>query len=192
MPNFPTGVTPLERQNIDIAFVDVSGQIGHSTFNDVEPGATAVEIAALRDALGNLSTAGVIADSTTLKRYINVTDADTHDEAFASVSQRLVFVLQNDAGHTRSVSIPAPDLGMFHDNRVSVNMSHPSVITAVGEIENVLNGGALNGTGTYSVVRAYRSETTRKLPKDVAIPNLLEPGAGDFPSGEPALPPGGE
>jgi hypothetical protein len=191
MPDFPGAVTPLVTEIISIGYVDVSGQKSNTTISDVPPTVTAQEVTDLRIALGNISNAGVISASATAREYINTVDAVTHDEAFASVSQRLVFVFQNAAGNVRSVSTPAPDLSLFQANRTTVNRENALIINAGDEIANVLNGGTA-GSGTYELVRVYRSEVSRRLPREHDVPEVIEPDAEALPPGGPALPPPSE
>jgi hypothetical protein len=188
MPDFPDAVTPHVRETVSIGFVDVSGQRSNTIIADVPPTVTAGEVEDLREAFGNISNAGVVNAKATAEEWINVTDAVTHDEAFASVSQRLVFVAQNADGAVRSVSVPAPDLSLFHANRTTVNRENALIIAAIAEVENVINGGDA-GSGTYEVVRVYRSEVTRRLPREHDVPELIEPDAESLPPGNPALPP---
>lgn len=181
MPTFTGGVA---RGNISWQFLTGGGDKASTSF-PVNPAATPAQRTALRDAIGNASNAGMIAEVVSAAQRIAETAVETFDEAYAEASTKALFLFEDPATlETVRLSIPAPDAAMFGPDGVTVD---PANVRAQAIVTAAI---AYSGNPNLAIKRAYRVIESRSLPRPRTVPGFEEPGAGELPGPEPALPPG--
>lgn len=194
MPTFPdVGTAPRKTaRSFTVSLLAAGGDDTSVQIADIPTTVTGLELAAARDAVGNLSNAAVIKTTNSETVEIAVSRANPFDEAYASASTKLIATFQDEDLELRSLAIPAPDESYFGSDGVTMITPNagatvgtaPQVLAAaISDILNVINGGAL-GAGTFVLLNGFRSERTRKLAKPRNVRVSVEPTAGEFPGPE--------
>lgn len=194
MPTFPdVGTAPRRNDRVfTVSLLAAGGDQTSVQIDQIPTTVTGVELAAARDAIGNLSNAAVLKTTNSEVVEIAATRANPFDEAYASASTKLILSFQNDELELRSFAIPAPDESYFGSDGVTmitpnagatVGTAPQTLAAAVAAIREVINGG-LAGSGTFVLLNGYRSERTRKLAKPRTVRVSIEPTAGEFPGPE--------
>lgn len=187
MPTSFDTATVITTRSFDMTWLTVGGDKPHTRLNDVPAAVTDANLNTMRDALAALSNAGVAADNRTTKREIANADIEAYDEAYASARDRLILKFQNAALDIIEVSVPAPDAAYFGPDGVTAiapGAADEALIFAAGvnSVLTVINTGG----GTYSYMAGYRSPLPAGF-RVRALPDIVEPEAGDVPSDAPAV-----
>jgi len=186
MPAFPGSSSPVNVSQASMTFRSAGGDQGSVS---VKTGATAtqVQVAAMWDAIANVSNAGLFKRSFNTADQIPIAEVVAYDEAHSAISTRLVLVYQNGLLDSLHVPIPAPDQAYFNGDGVGFNSvypgdaDHPSSAVLLSAISAVINAGA-TGTEVYTFVRGYRSQYKQRLQKPRVGELAVEPIA-DTPPG---------
>lgn len=187
MPRYPSGVTPVAKVSTFVTLVDYAGR--SSTVGVDGVAITPTEISDLQNAIADLSNAAAVKRSNSVGDEIPVNLGETHDEAYASVTDKLVLVFQDASLSKRTVSIPAPDASLFGaDGQTAIT---PDGGAAAGEPAKLLADAiaaiivALGGT--YAYVGGYLSTRSRGGVGLTARPSIVEPGLTDVPGDAPGV-----
>lgn len=173
----------IETLKFNMNFIDVGGAPGSMGLDGIPVAATNGQIYDLIGAIANMSNAGEWSDNISRHREIPKARATALDEAYASVSDRAVFVFQNAALTEKTIRIPAPDLSIFSDDGVTVDAENSLVIDLLADALVVLNTGG----GTYAFARGYRLVPGQKTPLPRTLPEVAEPAGAVNPPAEPAV-----
>lgn len=184
MPSFPSGVSPVDRGTFTSTYIDYRGEKANVSLT-YPLTVTDVELGAMLTALSGVTNAGLVSFSNTEWTGISPANAETYDEAEASVSVKAELVFQDNGLNTRSVSVPAPDASFVGDDGFTI-VNTGTMATLITEIANVLNGGA-GGTGTFAFMRGYIVNRSRNAKKPNIKPGIVEPGVGDLPGDAPGV-----
>jgi hypothetical protein len=142
---------------------------------------TGAQALAFATAVGQISNARVESlSTTTVNTYSLVLP---FDEAYASVTVKAMLIYQNlSTGQVVRVEIPAPDASIFLADGVTVNAQNTLVLAVSGAIQAIIGSG-------FTLRRAFLSQRSRRIIARPLAPGSAEPGTGQLPPGEPALPP---
>jgi hypothetical protein len=181
MPTFPPLSTPINSSFQSVTLRDRKGDT--STVQVPLSGAGAVTSSALRDAIGNLSNAGVQKNSVNVQEQIPATAVITFDESENSVEAKAVLKFENTVtGETVTVSIPAPDASIFEADMYTVDATNTSVAALI----TLLQGANYLGAD-YAFARGYFQARSRGARRAYVPATLVEPDdlAGELPPGLP-------
>lgn len=176
MPDFSAASKEVF-QSISFQFRDFTGQSVTSSMR-VSETATALQISALRTALGNASNARVMAErATAVNQIVNIADPlnTVFDEAYSTIGDGMVFLFQNAAGTVRRLRLPAPDLSLFLADGETPDPDNTEVQAVVTAALAALPVG-------YIHARTYLEGVGRRQRVPLTV---IEPGETDNP---PALP----
>lgn len=178
------GLNPpiISSKKFTMNFIDVGGAPGSCGVDGIPLAVTDAQLYDLIGAIANMTNAGSWSDNITAHREIPKARATALDEAYASVSDRCVFVFQNDALTEKTIRIPAPDLSLFSADGVTVDPTNTLVIDLIADALVVLNTGG----GTYAFSRGYRIVPGQKTPLPRVLPEVSEPAVGVNPPAAPA------
>lgn len=172
MPRFPVAVVPAVLGNFSASYIDRTGDKGTVSL-EVEDTVDALELTNLSAMIGDVSNAGLVSYTTSVRTAIDPTQATAYDDAESKVETKAELVFMNGQLKTRSVSIPAPDSQYFaEDGKTVEKVGNMSAL--IDQIALVLNGGAL-GSGTYTYQRGYLVTRSRKASKPNVKPSFSEP-----------------
>jgi len=182
MPKLPA--TPVVDSSVfTVSMLASGGDIASVSVAGFDSTVTGAQLTTLQEAVGSISNAGVIAQNVTVKRETAKQNATVLDESFSSAGTKAIFLFQDDTMTTKQLSVPAPDASIFLADGITVDTANALVTAFKNAVLAVINAGAV--AGTYTLVRGYRAEHSRKIPKSRYSPNLTEPSGGVNP---PALP----
>lgn len=185
MPRYPVAATPVAKVNTSITLIDYAGR--SSTVGVEGPAITAPQIAAVQNTIADLSNAAAVRRANTVGDEIPISQAATFDEAYASVSDKLVLVFQDESLNKRTVSVPAPDASLFGaDGMTAIT---PDSGAAAGEPAKLLGDAVAALTvalgGTYAYVGGYLATRSRAGGGLSFRPTIAEPGVGENPGENP-------
>lgn len=143
------------------------------------------DVAAWREAMGNVSNAAVVRQTEERTTFIADTGATVFDEAYSD-GAILFMEFQNDNGLTVSQEIPNPDVSIFLSDGVTLDTTNALVIDLIAETEELLNN-SFDPANSYAYVRGVFRQRRIKAPKGGAFrPTIAEPGVSDNPPDAPA------
>ena len=176
MPTLPSGT--ITRGGLSVGFVDFSGRVRSSRL-EVPTTSTTQNVNDLVDAMGNLSNAAVYSRKRDSEDFApNTALLTTFDEAFASVSDALVFVYVNAANERFYIEVPAPDAVVLTADGSGIAFDNP-LVQAFLDAYAVL-------WPARSLVSAYvSSRKAQRIGGTSVRPNVAEPGAGQNPPPAP-------
>ena len=193
MPTFPD---PLDvtRKTGTAYTIQLRDHRGKARSTRLQPAtaATNTELDALRDAIGNVSNAALVA--TNLEAYdeiVNLANPNVvaYDEGYSSVDHVMVLVFQNDDGDVQTIEVAAPDLSCFDADGETVVLTGtgnnvPALITAA---TNALNSDGAGGyaADSYAYARGYLSTRSGSRARKRTPIKIQEPGVTDLP-GDPS------
>lgn len=185
MPRYPVAATPVARVTTTLTFADYAGRTSTIGVDGVP--VTAPQIAAIQNSLADLSNAALIRRFNSVGDEIPISQANTFDEAYASISDKLVLVFQDGSLDKRTVSVPAPDAALFGaDGQTAIA---PDAGAAAGEPAKLLADAVaaleVGLGGTYAYVGGYLSTRSRAGGGLTFRPTIAEPGAGEVPDENP-------
>lgn len=183
MPNFPPGASPHDKAIFTASYVDARGERATVTI-DHDIAVTDVELSLMFEAMSSVTNAGLVSFQQTKITQIPVHTAIAFDEAESSASTKAELQFQNSSMQLRTVSVPAPDASFIGTDGFTI-LRTGDMATLITELENVLNGGSA-GTGTFSFVRGYVVNRSRRAQRGNVRPNISEPGLTDEPGDAPA------
>lgn len=177
MPTLPLSGT-ITRGGLSVGFVDFSGRVRSSRL-EVPTTSTTQNVNDLVDAMGNMSNAAVYSRKRDSEDFApNTALLTTFDEAFASVSDALVFVYVNAANERFYIEVPAPDAVVLTADGSGIAFDNP-LVQAFLDAYAVL-------WPTRSLVSAYvSSRKAARIGGTSVRPNVAEPGAGQNPPPDP-------
>jgi len=182
MPKLP--VSPVKDTSVfTVSLIASGGDLTSTSVSDFDATVTGAQLTTLQESIGDLSNAGVYGQTVSVKRETSKANTTVLDESFSSAGTKAIFVFQDDNLNTRQITVPAPDASIFTIDGITVNTANALVIAFKNAVLAVINAGTV--AGTYSLVRGYRAEHSRKIPRSHYSPLLIEPSGGVNP---PALP----
>lgn len=182
MPKLP--LTPVVDTSIfTVSLLASGGDLASVSISDFDSTVTGAELTALQEAIGDVSNAGVIGQTVSVKRETAKANATVLDESFSSAGTKAILLFQDDSMNTKQIAIPAPDASLFLSDGITLNTANALIIALKDAVLTVINKGT--PVGTYTLVRGYRAEHARKLPRSRYSPLIEEPSGGVNP---PALP----
>jgi len=191
MPVVDVGVARTTATAIQSQIMDVRGKVRTASIV-VSPDATALSIGLIHDAIGNATNGAQLSrNSSSIDEVINpLADGVVFfDESYSTTEQVAVFYFQDDSGEVRTLEIPAPDLSMFLvNNREVIDPGNTRALAVITATEGALNAGDPAGTFTYS--RGYLATRRSSRARTRTVPGVLqivEPGVGELPGGEPGV-----
>lgn len=172
-----------------ISWKTVGGDNSSTHLTETPAAATDANIAALADALSDLSNAAIKKRRTTKSIEKSIALLTAFDEAYADANTKLVLQFQNAALDIKETTIPAPDASFFGGDGYTAIVpddagSDAQILldTAIAAWLTVYNTGG----GTYAYLGGFRSP----LPGGASVrtlPGIAEPGVGGEPPPEPGL-----
>lgn len=196
MPPFPPAAAILSKSSFTVTFLCAGGDKATVKIDDIDDSVTSVQTINLRSAIARLSNGGAIADNLTAQRSIAETQAEVYDEAYAEAQTKMVLVFQDEDQNLKTIAIPAPDASYFGSDGVSIiplDSGTPAapptpaqiLYASVTDILTVLNLPA--ASGTYELLKGYRSKRAGKLPRPRTVVTLSEPSAASVPPPDPGV-----
>lgn len=180
MPDFPSGVTPVQGGSVTYSFLAAGGDKASVQI----PANADGDPALVRTALGNLSNAALYAMAITDRTEVPISTVNPFDESYSSASEKLILQWQDENLDLRSLAVPAPDESYFAADGVTLDLSGVAA-ASVSALTTFFNAGTPAGTWTF--VRGYRTSRSRsQRPPRSARPSV-EPGALGVPGDEPGL-----
>lgn len=187
--NFGVG-TVVTTKSQDITWLTVGGDKPHSKLTEIPSAATDANLAALREAVGDLSNAAVLQESRNTSLAKGSADVVAFDEAYADATTRLTLKFQNDALDIKEYNIPAPDAQFFGADGVTAIVPDAGgtdaqvlLQTAITAILTVINTGG----GSYAYVAGYRSPLPAGFRVRAVPGTIREATEDDEPSDAPGL-----
>lgn len=141
--------------------------------------------------IGNMSNAAVSAIRWQFERKAepNCDDLVVYDETYSSVDTVAQFVFRDALGKLLYLDVPAPDAAYFLDDRFTLDLAQ----LQPGDVRDAALAILQDAAGLDPVFEpclistALTSKKGKRL-KNSPVPVIEEPGGGDLPPAEPALP----
>lgn len=179
MPQIPD--TAPAFTGLSASFVDGGGQTASASLR-LDGAGVPASYEAWFDAIGDASNAAQFKTVASATAEILKSDPalTPFDEAYASVSNKLVFAFQNTTTREiRYLEVPAPDASLFLADGVTADLAGNTTVQAIitTSIEQL-------GAG-WVLARAFRSDRTRRYPRPNVAPEYVEPAALELPPPAP-------
>lgn len=189
MPGF--AVTPNSQVSGSATFVDASGLKATMGLDRLPDTVTKSLFDALRDAAANVSNAALVGAKFSETDQVATAQGVAFDEAYASISVKLVMEYQREDMALRTIEVPAPDASVFLTDGNTVDIDNALVSALNVAILAVINNGLTIGDpGYHRFTRGYRSLRSRTVNRPGTKPTIQEPDTGSSPPQDPASEPG--